>query len=237
MKTLSIRGVVVCVVLMTVAVLLSTADRALATPVEKPGLSLAIPAGWREMPPDVLQTFYDTARKKAGGAAVPRYDYGFQLEASEYWLAYPYVLIRVDHSGRIPEPDLKAMPRIDLHGPSAQMRYDDAAHLVWMTLDADLPDLGKIRGLAGMIPTDDGWIHVNGYARAEDFERYADAFRGMARSVRVAPQFAYRPHLSDNAGPFRFIDTGNFWVQFLFVGTLIAIAGTVTVRTLVNRES
>lgn len=183
--------------------------------IQKPAFTLSLPDGWVEMPQDVLSAMHEALSQQAPNAKIPKYDYGFQLEAAQNWLEYPYILVQVSASGRVPEHELKVMPKIDLNEEIkkqgaglqsimtnttlGQMQYDEAAHVVWITMKTDVANVGKIQGISGLIPTETGIVQVHAYATESDFPTYLPIFRQIITSTTISPDLTYKPRWTDSS--------------------------------------
>lgn len=215
---------------------------AFAAQVSKPELTLDAPDGWVEVPSEVLRAFYDELKRQTPLGQVPKYDYAFQAAAGPPWLSYPYVLVKVTPGGRPSEHDLETLPTIDLNSKVreqregwsnlmkdtslGQMRYDKAANIVWLSSKSDVVGIGPVTGLSGMIPTEQGFVELHGYAKAPDFPQYLPTFEKVIQSARVAPALAYRPHWTDKLGPlshFNFKEFGFVVVLGALIGVFVSL--------------
>jgi len=185
-----------------------------AVTIQKPAFTLSLPDGWVEIPQDVLSAMRANLKRQAPSAKVPKYDYGFQLETSKNWMEYPYVLVQVSDTGRIPEHQLKSMPKIDLNetvknqtaglqsimsnATLGKMQYDEAAHVVWIIVQIDVANAGKIQGLSGLIPTEKGIVQVHAYSTESNFQAYLPIFRQIITSTTVPPDLTYKPRWTDS---------------------------------------
>jgi hypothetical protein len=224
------------------------ASGALAESFSEPEVTVELPDGWVEVPYGVMQAFYDEMRRQAPKAQIPKYNYAFQSTAGPPWLAYPYVLVKVTPSGRPSEFELENLPRIDLDSKIrtrgedwsnlmkdtslGQMRYDKAANVVWLTSKSDVVNIGEVRGISGIIPTEQGFVELHAYARAEDFDGHFPMFEKIISAAKVAPHLAYQPSWTDKLGPFARFD----FKQLGFVVVLGALIG-VAVATVRKRRA
>jgi hypothetical protein len=183
----------------------------------KPEVTVELPAGWVEVPADVMQAFYDEMQRAAPKAQVPKYNYAFQAASGPPWLSYPYVLVKVTPSGRPTESELENLPTIDVNAKIkdksedwsslmkdtslGQMRYDKAANVVWITSKSDVVNIGTVQGISGIVPTEKGFVELHAYARAEDFAGHAQTFENIITSAKIAPALLYTPRWSDKLGP------------------------------------
>lgn len=214
----------------------------IAGTVAKPEVTVELPDGWHEVPADVLQAFYEEIRRQAPKVEAPKYDYAFQADAGPPWLAYPYVLVKIRPSGRPSEFELENLPSIDLDSKIkekgedwsrlmkdsslGQMRYDKAANVVWLTSKSTVVNIGEVRGISGIIPTEKGFVELHSYARAEDFDGHLPTFEKIITGAKVAPDLAYQPNWTDKLGPFakfNFKEMGFVVVLGALIGIGVAV--------------
>ena len=74
---------------------------------QKDGFSISIPDGWIEIPADIIEANEREAARLAPNFPAQHYDFGFQLASSENWLEYPYILVQIKNTSRIPERQLE----------------------------------------------------------------------------------------------------------------------------------
>ena len=74
--------------------------------------TIRLPAGWREIPKDVIDTQFKAMAELAPQLPRQTYDCGFQLDASSRWFQYPYILVQVQNTGRPPDFPLKSLSRV-----------------------------------------------------------------------------------------------------------------------------
>jgi hypothetical protein len=209
---------------------------------QKPGFTLSLPDGWIEIPQEVLTSVRDELVRQATNAKVPKYDYGFQLETAQNWMEYPYVLVQVSNTGRVPEHQLKSMPKMDLNEmlknnaadlkslmsnvTLGQMQYDETAHVVWVTYRSDVVGIGKVQGISGLIPTEKGYLQVHCYSTESNFQTYLPIFRQIVTSVAISPGLAYKPRWADNSPILSGIDWSQVAAKAIggaIIGGLIAL--------------
>ena len=131
--------------------------------------------------------------------------------------SYPYVLVKVTPTGRPSEFELENLPSIDLDSKIkakgddwsnlmkdtslGKMRYDKAANVVWLTSKSDVVSIGEVRGISGIIPTEQGFVELHAYARSEDFDGHFPMFEKIITGAKVAAHLAYQPNWTDKLGP------------------------------------
>ena len=214
-----------------------SATGALAGAVAKPELTVELPDGWVEVPAEVLQQFYDEMQRQAPKANIPKYDYAFQAKAGPPWLDYPYVLVKVRPAGRPTESELESLPSLNLNDKFqegkddwsavmtdtslGQMRYDKAANVVWLSSKSNVKNIGSVSGISGVIPTEQGFVELHGYARTEDFQDHFPTFQKIITGAKVSPVLVYQPRWSDRLGP----AAGLF--DFNRLGTKLALGAVI----------
>lgn len=180
----------------------------------KKGFSISLPDGWVEMPIDVIDSYEKEIARLAPNAKTEHYDYGFQLDSSKNWFEYPYILVQVKNTGRIPESQLeklegyfvqeslakqeKAVGSIMSDIQMGKMVYDKRNKMIWMRIEADVVNIGPISGISGMVPTEKGFIQVMGYSLRENYPNYESIFQSVAVSVSPEPGLTYKPKWSDS---------------------------------------
>jgi hypothetical protein len=202
----------------TVVFLLCTAVLAFASPVrgdvkfQREGFTISFPDGWVEIPRAAIDSYEKKMAELAPGKTVQHYDSGYQREGSEKWFSYPYVLVQISTQHRIPENRLEQLKqstvpnvRNEKERLSAvmsdikvgQMAYDSRDNIIWMPLEMDIRGFGPVTGLAGIVPTESGFIQAIGYCKKDDYPKYEAAFRSILLSVTPGPELVYKPHSPD----------------------------------------
>jgi hypothetical protein len=230
------------VVFVFAAIFLSVPNSYAAVAFQKDSFTITLPEGWIAIPQDVLAAMYTEVKKQAPNAKIPRYDYGFQLGSSQNWMEYPYILVQVNKASRIPEHQLESLPTIDLNeklkdqaanmqtlmssASLGKMQYDKAAHIVWVTMQSDVVNVGKIQGISGLIPTEIGFVQVHAYSKTSDFESYVPMFRQIIVGTAINPSLVYKPRWTDSSPIFSGIDWGQVAGKAIagaVIGGLIAL--------------
>jgi hypothetical protein len=181
---------------------------------DKPEFAISVPIDWEEIPNEALVTYAKNISELAPDAPVQRYDYGFQAEGAEFWLAHPYILIQVNYTGRLTKKLLHSLPStsiddyVDELGENmknvasdlsmGKMYYDKEANIVWMRVKATVLDVGEIEGLNAMILTEKGFINAAAYSMKEDFTGYETLFRSIQMSISPIQSLKYKPRFTDN---------------------------------------
>lgn len=185
-----------------------------ASELKKNGFSISLPDGWVEIPRDVIDSYEKEIARIAPKANAQHYDYGFQLDSSKNWFEYPYILVQVKNTGRIPESQLekleeysvqesldkqkKAVSSIMSDIQPGKMVYDKQTKMIWMRIEANVVNIGPISGISGMVPTEKGFIQVMGWSLRENYPTYEAIFQSVAVSVSPEAGLAYKPRWSDS---------------------------------------
>jgi hypothetical protein len=210
--------------------------------IQKESFTITLPDGWIEIPQDGLTAMFAELERQAPDAKIPKYDYGFQLGSSQNWMEYPYILVQLNKASRIPEHQLKSLPTIDLNAKIkdqaanmqslmssisiGKMQYDQAAHVVWLTMQSDVVNVGRIRGISGLIPTETGFVQVHAYSTESDFQSYLPIFRQIITATAINPSLVYKPRWTDSSPIISGIDWGQMAGKAIVggvIGGLIAI--------------
>ncbi len=177
------------------------------------GIGVSLPDKWIEIPKEVIQTMFQELARQVPNAEAQHYDYGYQLDSAEKWLEYPYILIQIKNSGRIPERELEKLEQYpaskeieeqenefeDLLSSlkMEKMHYDHNSGIIWMKIQFNIPNVGQVSCLTGMIPTEKGLIQVNGYSLQPDFEHYVSIFKDFTKNIIISKELKYQPEWSD----------------------------------------
>lgn len=184
--------------------------------IENSNFAISLPNGWMEIPQEVLQAAPSVMKDKNPNFDIPIYDYGFQLQSSQNWMEFPYVLVEVKNSGRISEFQLKKMLKdnwTNYDGVKKQAKaleeimsgvafdgkqYDEASHTLWATLRAEFSGYGNMQAIGVIILTESGYIQFYAYSWEAHFQHYLPIFRQMLSSIVLPPHLAYKPRWNDN---------------------------------------
>ena len=167
----------------------------------KEGFTIHLPMDWKPIPKEVLDRYSQAISRIAPKAEKQHYDYGFQRTDTPKWFIYPYILVQVNRSGRIPEEQLKALKRIEKamddsfakatdsissitsNASLGEPIYDPVSHILWTRIAIDVKDAGTVRGIIGAILTEEGFVQIACYAMGEDFEKYLPVFETIIKNT------------------------------------------------------
>lgn len=207
---------------------------------DKEAFTITLPDTWVEVPPEVLSAYMEELKRQAPTATVPVYDYAFQPD-NKGWLTYPYVLVQISRSGKIPQEELQSINKIDMNSDAiksqadgygglldnvtlGQLSYDTKTNTAWLKSDVDVAGTGKVLGISGMHLTNKGTIAVHAYAKAAEFDDRLPEFTKLISSVTIAEIHQY-----DNTA----IDWNRVGKQILLAcmaGALVAAFAQLWVR-------
>lgn len=160
-------------------------ENQLGTLMQKPELSALMPKGWVEIPQSVLQEFAKASRKSMGAEGSSNFEYGFQQQSGR-WFSLPYVLVRVDRSGRVPDTMMKDMGSMKSEMQSALTErsrnsnqivqnglvegttYDPDRKIVWTNATMDIKGLGRVNARGAIYLTSYGYVQAIGYTPAPE---------------------------------------------------------------------
>lgn len=184
----------------------------------KDKFSISLPDEWVEIPREIIDSYTKDLATLVPDAGHPHFDYAFQLQSSENWFQYPYIVLQVKNVGRIPEKELKKLPRYILSQNLAetqkklspvisdfkpgQIYYDQQNNIIWMQIEAFVEATGKVSGLTGLVPTEKGYIQISGYSFEEHSSTYKPVFQSIIKSVFIDLNLAYKRKWSDNLPTF-----------------------------------
>lgn len=184
---------------------------------QKSVFSISLPDGWVEIPSDVMHAYEKKIKRLAPNASAPQYDYGFQLGSADKWFKYPYILVRIKNTGRIPESQIEKLEEYSvqesldkLKGDLSpvisdiqvgKMYYDKTAKIIWLRVESNIYGVGYVSGLSGIIPTEEGFIQVSGYSLKSNYSYYEPLFINAAMSVTPSSELVYTPKWSDSLPP------------------------------------
>ena len=178
------------------------------------GFSLTFHPGWIAIPTEIITEAQLEMAKMAPNAPKPRYDYGFQFGSKEQWFTYPYILIQIKRTGRVPAIEFEKLDKLDSAEASEKLqksvgqmmteveigkaRYDPAARVIWVNTGSNVAELGRVSGVSATIPTEFGFVQIIGYAKEQEFMGFLSSFREIVGSAIFAEGVRYQPQVSDH---------------------------------------
>lgn len=212
--------------------------------------SIKLPFSWVQIPKKTLDEQSEKLHKLAPDMEIQYYDYGFHLLADQFaysfsglqGLSYPYILINVIRSGRIPKAELRKFKYIESdleeYGKKSsiisdlkfnEFIYDAKDHVLWsyyftnIKKDAPVSNKGQVvRALMAMKLTEEGYILVNCYCEDKDFHEYGALFEKIVKNIDVDKTIEYKPRVMDFIS-FKWL--GIDWLKVLLFAVLGAFIG------------
>ena len=212
------------------------------------GYYLDLPAGWVEIPKDVLQEWRASVLKQNAKTNII-YDAAFQLASSDRWFEYPYVLVQPlpyatfgvhrqineDEFSRYAQMmtglDVDELLDEKLSSDARQLLGNleferpqlDVAHRRYLwPIRMDVQGVGPIRGLVVGYFGRDSVVQVAFYSRRSDWDRHADVRRTIVESFRFEPDKAYSVEVAA-ANP----TPSSIWQRVLEKGLVGGITGGI----------
>lgn len=213
--------------------------------------TVILPAGWIEIPQEVLREAEAFLLEASQGKNPQKYNYGYQLSLATNWMEYPYILVQVNRSGRVPKRQLTALKKTasvfqnaleeaaDVYSgllsniEQGEMIYDENSHISWSTISATVEEIGKIRGLLAVKFTEFGFIRIMGYAEEKDFSHYVPIYQSMVQTLRIEKKYQYKRKITDNAPTIWGINLGQTAIAAIFggiIGGAFALVGSLRKR-------
>lgn len=212
------------------------------------GIAFEIPEGWVEIPNDIIKQHFDEIKKQRPNLTIPNFDWGFQKKSGK-WLSYPYILVQMNRSGRLPAYQLSKIKMIDnssagkkiesqsnnfiKNAKMGEMVYDSIAKIIWQEASMNVDNFGKVNMLMGMHLIKNGTMNMYGYSAETDIEKYRKTFENIIMSANIADSLKYKANLEDNEGLgtainiLKAIDWSKVADKALIGGIIGALAATI----------
>lgn len=206
------------------------------------GIVIHLPATWQQIPNDIMTAQVEEAARQNPNLPKQTFECGFQA-FSDQWFSYPYLLIQISRTGRIPEVALEKMLNLDQimgskmsetvnaassisEAAQGKTIYDSSNRILWTSALINYTGIGKIKILAGGHLSEDGFVQVFGYARNSDFAKYEALFHEIISNVELPEGIRYvprAPETAQNNSLFRAVD----WDKALSKAIAGAVLGGV----------
>ena len=182
------------------------------------GYTLTLPAGWEEIPGPAIEEQTRSVLAAAQGRMAQHFDDGFQRSGSLKWLQYPYILVQVKETGRVPEGRLTHMKMLrygiqtgmDTTGKKlnsivsnlslGDTYYDPTNKCLLIRMSVNVARVGEVRALTRGFLTEKGMLLFHCYAPALEFDSQLPEFQEILDSVRLSDELRYKPRLGDSIG-------------------------------------
>lgn len=180
--------------------------------------SITIPDGWIEIPKEILDSGRHQLLQITPDADVPQYYCGFQLENAYNWLDYPYILVDIKKTGRIPKNEFRKFEQYKVQKDLdkiqknlspimsdlnyGQMYYEEKSNVIWSRGEVNLHETEKVCILSALIPTEEGFVGVSGFCRKIQSDQLEQIFQSVVLSIIPNQKLAYQPKWADNLPAF-----------------------------------
>jgi hypothetical protein len=177
--------------------------------------AIALPAGWVELDPVLLELLTDELALVTGGLTTERYQHGFRpADRLGGPFGPPLVLVQIRDSGRVPYRDLAAaggaLPRPDepdefargtrpnLRGLTMERIVFDRSRLVIRAVGRfDRPSIPPTEIRSAAYLTSHGTLTVHGYLETPTSPEEGAAVDAMLDGIELGPELRYRPRLRE----------------------------------------
>jgi hypothetical protein len=182
-------------------------------------VTLDVPAGWNEIPREVLDFYALRAAEASGGRMTESYQFGFRPADPEIDFVLPQFLIQIRESGRLNHRQFLRLPSAEAlqaagerslaeHvGPLVrglalgETEFDRDAFALQLSNTLDLRIEGETAVETVAFLTERGLFTIHFYAHASEASAMAPIFEHITRSVQFDRELAYRPRLADRWPP------------------------------------
>ena len=175
------------------------------------GFAFRIPGEWEPIPDSLVDVMSVTATNAAGRKV--RYVAGFQIGPSDFWLAYPYILVEVFDSIPVTEEELVNV----LAGPGSEEIlentenvvkgsglvsraklntpiWDDVNRVLWMRLSGVVGNGEEVGGLTAFKVYGPGYFAIHYYYRpGVDVDTIQSRLAAVINTARYDPGYEYDP--------------------------------------------
>ncbi len=182
-------------------------------------VTLEVPADWKEIPEEDLESFSLQLAQASGGRVAEVYQHGFFPDSPIVISTLPLILVQIRESGRLPYgrflhlPTVEALQRsgsrhiIDRMGPVLSgfdlenVGYDKRNHTLHLTNLLVLETEGKVSVRSVSFLTERGLFTLHCYAYAPQATVVAPIFDRVIDSVRFDDELRYQPRCIDRWPP------------------------------------
>jgi hypothetical protein len=175
------------------------------------GFSISIPKEWTQIPKEIIDQFSEDAHKAKPSEPKQNFDYAFQATPSGSWFKYPYLLIQVHKTGRLPDgliqsikkqadSDVNEFKKDSSFFLSANVQksiYEESTNTLWNVTNYTLDGGIQVRAFIATIHTENGSIQIMGYSKTDELRQYAPIFDSIFKNIVVDDSLRYKPRLSE----------------------------------------
>jgi hypothetical protein len=178
-------------------------------------VTMTLPAGWHEIDPTLLEDMTFWTADVTGGRVVNVYEHGFRPIAPQDPPGLPQIMVQVLEFGRLryghfldlPDDGGDAtgvfnrfedgIPPLVVGVAVERVSFDRSTFTLRLEHSLDLRFRGPVRVLTAAVLTERGLIAFHYVDRERRIEQGRELFSAVMDSVKIAPELAYRPRLTD----------------------------------------
>jgi len=205
-------------------------------------VTVQLPEGWQEIPPNVLEYFTLRTAEATGGRTAESYQHGFRPGDPTLEFSLPQVLIQIREEGRISHGHFRRLPSAEEvaarpAGPLTDHRgsllrdleltgvtFDRQRYCLRVDSVLDLSIEGRVVVRSASFLTERGLFALHCYELEDRIDATAPVFEQIIASVRFDDRVAYRPRLTDQ------------WSSRHTAVTLFALAALLAAAALAARR-
>ena len=205
-------------------------------------VTVHLPEGWQEIPPNVLEYFTLRTAEATGGRTAESYQNGFRPGDPTLEFSLPQVLIQIREEGRISHGHFRRLPSAEEvaarpAGPLTDHRgsllrdleltgvtFDRQRYCLRVDSVLDLSIEGRVVVRSASFLTERGLFALHCYELEDRIDATAPVFEQIIASVRFDDRVAYRPRLTDQ------------WSSRHTAVTLFALAALLAAAALAARR-
>jgi hypothetical protein len=206
MKSRVIGIVLIVLLLLSSGISYGAVDLSKAYRIDE-GVTLHLPDNWTEIPKEQLDEMTRLITANLGVAA-PKYDFGFQLEGTEYF-SYPYMIVTINNTGRINESELSNIKRIEKELGRAfdsaeqeldslvenvnmgEQVYDEDGKRLISKAKTDVAGVGSVFMVLDLQLTGRGYIQFMLYCEESQYDKYDEIFSHIINGVEITGDALY----------------------------------------------
>jgi hypothetical protein len=182
-------------------------------------VTLDIPAGWEEIPPDLLESHSLQMAEATGGRVTEMYQYGFRAHDPKIDFIFPECLIQIRESGRLNERRFLELPSVEAMRVAGEKNLADRRGVA--VPDLELSDAffdtenfslhvsntlvlryeSETTVTSVGFLTERGLFTIHFYALTDHLESMTPVYEHIIDSVRFDAELDYRPRMIDRLPP------------------------------------
>jgi len=171
----------------------------------KEGFTYKLPAGWKRIGAQTLESYTKEMSQKMPNAQLPLPSDGFEPESIQSGIGYPNILVlptvMPKNVGAITSEDLKRLANktkerlqkkldskfqdnsMDATVSVKDVSYDENGQFVRMVTVGEVPDMGTIHSVNVLFGTKDGILTFQFNSRESDYGQYTDLFSKIISAI------------------------------------------------------